>query len=172
MHQMTDWSNSSQNLLTCTKSFLEGYVTDVWKFTTSKQHSCSTPLLELVVPILISTLSNPTKILWFRYPVWDKSPSKLQLLWETELRENNMNTESCKEENSTQKTFIGPLRKCPTCIDRRQNGKCHDNRMATLTAYLQFVIVRYEELDMLVLAVMLHRKAVRRGNGSFSQAQR
>lgn len=32
------------------------------------------------------------------YPLWDKSPSELQLLWETELRENSMTMETSKEE--------------------------------------------------------------------------
>ena len=73
-----------------------------------------------------------------------------------------MNTRVAKKEKSTQQTFIEPLRKSHTRTDRRQNGKCHDNRTAMLTAYLQFVIRQYEELDMLILAMILHRKAVRR----------
>lgn len=97
---MRDWSNSSQNLLTHIV-FSEEYFTNIWKFTTSKQHSCSTALLELVVPILISILSNPTKILWFRYSVWEKSPSKLQLLWETEQRKQRDHRELQRRKKNT-----------------------------------------------------------------------
>lgn len=88
MHQMRAYCNSSQNLLTHNKSF---YRNISLMFENSLLLSnISTTLLELVVPILISTLSNPAKILWSRYPVWNKSPSKLQLLWEMELRKNCM----------------------------------------------------------------------------------
>lgn len=43
------------------------------KFTVSKHHFCFSTCLELVVPILSSTLSNPTKTLWFRYTHFETS---------------------------------------------------------------------------------------------------